>query len=92
VTQAKVSLVLVKADNTLTFRSDSGKTADFQFEKLKLVDYVNLAVLASQLKPDNEVTALAGVYMECLGRVELADKKYAEAGEKSAQKMQAFFE
>ncbi len=92
VTQAKVSLVSVKADNTLTFRADSGKTADFQFEKLKLVDYLNLALLASQLKPDNEVTALAGVYMECLGRVDLADKKYAEAGEKSAQSMQAFFE
>jgi hypothetical protein len=92
VTQAKVSLVSVKADKILTFRSGSGKTADFQFDTLKTVDYANLAILAAQLKPDNDVTALAGVYLECLGRVELADNKYADAGTKSTQQMEAFFE
>jgi len=92
VTQAKVSLVSAKADKTLTFRSDSGKTADLQFDKLKLADYANLAVLAAKLKPDNDVTALAGVYMECLGRTDLADKKYEEAGEKATQGLKAFFE
>jgi hypothetical protein len=92
VTSAKVSLVSVKADKTLTFRSDWGKTADLHFDKLTLVDYANLAYLAAKLKPDNDVTAFAGVYLECLGRADLADKSYAEAGEESTRRMQAFFE
>jgi hypothetical protein len=92
VTQAKVSLVSAKADKTLTFRSDNGKTADLKFDTLKTIDYANLAILASLLKPDNDVTALSGVYLECAGRVEAADKKYVEAGEKATQSLQAYFE
>ena len=93
VTQAKVSLVSVKADSTLTFRSESGKTADFLPEKLKTVDFANLAVLASQFKPEShDASALAGVYLECQGRVDLADKKYAEAGPDVTAKMEAVFE
>lgn len=93
VTQAKVSLVSVKADSTLTFRSESGKTADFLPEKLKTVDFANLAVLVSQLKPEShDASALAGVYLECQGRVDLADKKYAEAGPDVTAKMEAVFE
>ena len=91
-TKAKVSLVSVQADNSLVFRSGSGKTVTIASSDLKPVDFANLAVLAAQLKPDSrDALAVSGVYLECLGRVELADKKYAEAGPESTAKMESFF-
>ena len=91
-TRAKVSLVSVEADNTLTFQSDSGKKVPIAAANLKPVDFANLAVLVEKLKPDSsDAVAVAGVYLESLGRVELADKKYAEAGPESTAKMEKFF-
>lgn len=93
ITKARVSLVSARTDGTLTFRAGNGKTVDLAASKLRSVDFANLAVLLSQLKPQSrDAMALAGVYLETLGRVELADKKYAEAGPESTAKMQAFLE
>jgi hypothetical protein len=91
-TKAKVSLVSVRADNTLTFQSGSGKAVAIPAEKLKTADFANLAILVTKLKPDSsDAVAVAGVYLESLGRVELADKKYEEAGPESTAKMEKFF-
>ncbi len=88
-----VALVSVQADNTLTFRSSSGNTATFSSAELKPVDFVNLSVLITQLKPDStDAVALVGVYLESLGRTALADKQFAKAGPESAAKMNSFFE
>ncbi len=92
-TRASVSLVSVQEDNTLTFRSDTGKTVAIPSANLKPVDFANLAVLVTQLKPDSrDAFALAGAYLESLGRVDVADKKFAEAGPEAAERMKAFFE
>lgn len=92
-TRAKVYLVSVRPDHTLTFGSGPGKTAEIEPAKLMTGDYANLAVLASQLSPDSsDALALAGAYLEVLGRMELAEKKYAEAGAESTAKMDVFFE
>ena len=92
-TRAKVSLISVKNDNTLTFRSDSGRKVPIASAKLKLIDFANLSVLVSKLKPNSkDALALAGVYLECMGRVELADKNFSKAGPESTATMAAFFE
>jgi hypothetical protein len=44
------------------------------------------------LKPESpDAIAVSGVYLESLGRVELADKKYTEAGPESTAKMERYF-
>ena len=91
--RASVPLVSVQSDNTLTFRSKSGKAITLAATDLERVDYANLAVLFTQLKPESrDAQALTGVYLECLGRVGLADEKFAAAGPESTAKMDAFFE
>jgi len=92
-TRAQVSLVSVQNNGTFAFRAGTGQTATFAAKDLTPVDFANLAVLITQLKPDNgDAQALAGVYLECLGRVELADKRYAKAGAESTARMATFFE
>jgi len=92
-TRADVSLVSVQVDHTLTFRSASGKSVPIDPKDLKLIDFTNLAVLLAKLKPDStDARALAGAYLECLGRVALADKYFAKAGPESTAIMDVFFE
>ena len=92
-TRAQVSLVKVEDANSLMFRSGSGKTVAITSTDLKPIDFANLAVLVTQLRPDNrDARALAGVYLESLGRVALADKYFSEAGPASTAKMEPFFE
>ncbi|MBT3294982.1 MAG: hypothetical protein HN919_08535 [Verrucomicrobia bacterium] len=91
-TRAKVSLVSVEDANSLTFSAGSGKSVAIRSTDLKPVDFANLAVLVTQLKPDNrDARALAGVYLESLGRVDLADKYFGDAGPESTSKMESFF-
>ncbi len=91
-TKAKVSLVSVQGDNTLTFASGSGKKVTIAAAELKPVDYAYLALLVTKLKPESrDAIAVAGVYLESVGRVDLADEKYEEAGAESTAKMKKFF-
>jgi len=92
-TRADVSLVSAAADGTLTFRSASGKTAPISASDLKLMDYANLAVLASLLTPHSgDAKAMAAVYLECLGNVDKADRYFTLAGPESRAKLEALFE
>ena len=91
-TKAKVSLVSVQGDNTLTFASGSGKKVTIAAADLKPVDYAYLALLVTKLKPESrDAIAVAGVYLESVGRVDLAYEKYEEAGAESTAKMKKFF-
>jgi len=92
VTRAKVSLVSVNGDGNLTLRASSGKTATIAADDLKPVDFANLAVLVAKLKPESrDACAVAGVYLECIGRVELADEYFSRAGPESTAKLDTFF-
>jgi hypothetical protein len=92
-TRAKVSLVAVAADGTLTFRAATGKQVPMNVSSLKPVDFANLAMLVVKLKPDSgDVKAMAAVYLEGLGNVDLADKYFTQAGPGSRAKLETLFE
>lgn len=93
VTRSRVSLTKVAADGTLTFSAGPGKNADIDWKTLKLTDHVNLAILITKLKPDShDGFALAGVYLERVGRMAEADRFFAKAGPESRKKLVALFE
>jgi len=93
ITRAKVALTAANADGTLTFRASSGKTAPIDMKRLRAADLVNLAILVTELQPENrEAQAMAGVYLESLGRVTAADKFFARAGPEARAKLEEFFE
>ena len=93
-TRARVWLKELERDGKLTFQVVGGsQTADFKWDDLSDADYATLSLLLAHLKADSEdAQAMAGVYMESIGKVSQADKYYAKAGEASAAKLQKLFE
>jgi len=93
-TRARVQLSAAKSDGTLTFQVAGGtKTADFQWNDLADSDYATLSKLVAVSRPEStDAQAMAGVYMEAMGRVQDADKYYARAGEASTKKMEKLFD
>ncbi len=91
--RSKAALIGVPDNTTLTFRSESGRTANVPIDKLKPLDMANLAMLAAKLSPENPtVQALLGVYLEGFGRVAEADARFARAGPEASAKMSTYFE
>lgn len=93
-TRAKVWLKKAASDGKLTFQIVGGtQTADFQWADLAEGDHVTLSLLVAALKPEsNDAQAMAGVYMERLGRIRDADKYFGKAGEESSEKLAKLFD
>jgi hypothetical protein len=93
-TRSRVWLKKAVSDGKLTFQLAGGdQTAAIGWSDLVDSDYVVLALLVASLKPDStDAQAMAGVYMESLGKVEEADNYFEKAGEASSKKLQALFE
>jgi hypothetical protein len=91
--RSKLSLVAVAAEGALTFQAANGKTANFEMGKLNLSDKRNLAVLVAKLKPESgDAMAMVGVYQECLGNVDKAERCYEDAGSASRAKLETLFD
>jgi hypothetical protein len=93
-TSASIWLKSVAADGKLTFQMVRGtKTAEFPWSNLKDSDYVTLAMLVSALKSESgDAHAMAGVYLESIGKVSDADKYFEKAGEASRKKLESLFD
>lgn len=92
-TRAKIWLAKAGSDGTLTFQLiDGDQTAEFKMEELTTGDRVSLSVLvATLLATSKDAQAMAGVYMEAIGRVTDADSYYEKAGKESCQKFEKLF-
>ena len=92
-TKSDVSLVGADKSGKMIFNAGRGRNADVVWDKLKLSDRVNLAVLVTKLRPSSsDAKAMAGLYMERLGRVEVADRYFTQAGPESRKKLEALFD
>jgi hypothetical protein len=92
-TPSKVWLRAADRDGGLTFQIAGGqKTASMNWLKMPPSDRATLALLVAHLKPDSgDAKAMAGIYMETLGKVKEADNYYMQAGDASNNKLQALF-
>ena len=93
-TSRRVYLTAAEADGTLTFEPVEGEgQATVALAKLPGRDQALLAQLVSHLRPEStDAAAMAGVYLEALGRVEEAEKYYGKAGDVSRRKLEKLFE
>jgi hypothetical protein len=93
-TRAKVWLAEAAKDGKLTFQLVGGaRRADFNFEELANGDRATLSLLVAELKSsDNDAHAMAGVYMESMGRFAAADQYFKKAGDASINRMSKLFE
>lgn len=93
-TRARVWLKEMGGDGNLTFQVAGGtQTASFKWDDLSAADYATLSLLLANLKADSsDAQAMAGVYMESIGKMDEADNYYKKAGETSAGKLQKLFD
>lgn len=93
-TRARVWLKEMGSEGNMTFQVVGGtQTADFKWDALSAADYATLSLLLANLKTDSEdAQAMAGVYLESIGKANDAEKYYAKAGSSSAAKLQKLFE
>jgi hypothetical protein len=93
VTRARVSLKKAGSDGTLTFQVVGGtQTADFKWSDIAPVDRATLSQLVAALKPESgDAQAMAGAFMETIGKIKEADDLFTKAGEESRQKMEKLF-
>jgi len=69
------------------------QTADFKWKDLAPTDRATLSQLVAVLNPESgDAQALAGVYMESIGRVKEADELFTKAGEQSRKKLEKLFD
>jgi hypothetical protein len=92
--QSTIWLSKAMRDGTLTFQILAGtRTAEFELQALSPGDHATLAVLMATLKPSSsDVAAMAGVYMERVGRVDDADTYFESAGATSRAKLEKLFD
>ena len=78
----------------LSFQVVGGtQTAALGWDDLKPDDHATLSLLVASLKPDSaDGQAVAGVYMESLGKVEQAEEYYSKAGKDSREKLEKLFD
>lgn len=93
-TQARVWLKRMTQDGTLTLQAvDGERTVDVPWDSLRDADLATLAMLIGTLKPEStDAQALVGMYMELLGRVQEADRRFERAGPESTRKLAQLFE
>jgi len=88
-----VQLTAANPDGLLTFKAKNGQATTLKFNDLPGADHGSLALLVATLKPaSGDAQAMAGVYMESLGRVSEADTYFGKAGEESRKKLEKLFE
>jgi len=93
VTSQSVLLTTANAEGALTFKAQNRQEATLNFNDLTGVDHVTLALLVAKLKPTSgDAQAMAGVYLETLGRVSDADSYFEKAGAESRQKLEKLFD
>jgi len=94
VSRSDVWLSGAPEDEPLVFHLAGGEmTADVRWDALSRRDIVKLAVLVATLKAgSSDAQAVAGVYLESIGRVSESDRYYDKAGEESVKKFEALFE
>ncbi len=93
VTSQRVLLTAANPDGSLTFRAENGQEGTLKFNDLTGVDHGTLALLVAKLKPaSGDAQAMAGVYLESLGRVSNADSYFEKAGAESRQKLEKLFD
>jgi hypothetical protein len=93
-TKSKVVLKSVSADEDLIVQIEGGsQTARMKWRNIAAVDRATLSLLVASLKPDSQdAQAMAGVYMEQIGKLEQSDSYYEKAGETSRKKLEALFQ
>ena len=90
-TAAKVILTGAAADGTLSFTAN-GQKATLAWDRLNAVDRAKLAVFLAKMNPGKpESQALAGAYMEVLGRMLQAQNYYDLAGKDVAAGFDQYF-
>jgi len=94
ITRARILLKRAADDGKLTFQIEGGEqTATFAWTDLTPTDHATLSLLVANLKPDSsDAQAVAGVYLESIGKGNEADKFYEKAGDSSAAKLQRIIE
>ncbi len=92
--RTKVWLEEVDTDLRFHFRAVEGDArATFGWDELNASDHAMLAAVAARFRKDNsESQALAGVYMEAIGDVGMADLYYRKAGPDFAENINKIFE
>jgi hypothetical protein len=93
-TRSRVWLKSATGAGKMTFQVAGGdQTADFDWKDLNAADHATLALLLASMRAESgDVQAMAGVYMESMGKVSEADKYFEKAGEESRKKLEALFE
>jgi len=94
ITSSKVNLLEAKGNGILTFKAiDSGKAVAVSLEDLALEDHALLARLVARLIPDNQAAnALAGIYMESMGKSSIAAFYKQKAGAEVVEKFTAMLD
>jgi hypothetical protein len=92
-TLAKVSLVKAESGGKLTYQVLDGENrAAIEWKDLTASDHAALSRLVAYLRPNSsDAQAMAGVYVESIGRVEEADKYFEKAGKESREKLERLF-
>ncbi len=89
-----VMLEKIESDGSLVFRAlNAEKRGTFAFKDLTPGDRAELSVLLAKLKPaDTEAQAMAGIYLELVGKTTDADGHFEKAGEDFAEVIEGLFE
>jgi Family of unknown function (DUF6288) len=93
-TKVLVWLSKVEADDKLSYQTlDKKQTAVYQWTDLTPGDHAVLSRLVASLRPaSKDCQAMAGTYMECLGRMVEAEFYYEKAGPEAKEKFDKVFE
>jgi hypothetical protein len=93
-TKAKIQLKSINGKEELEFQpAGGGSAAKVRWSDMGPADRATLAMLVAHLKDDSEdAKAMAGVYMENLGKLDQAEEYYTEAGAESRKKFEALFD
>ncbi len=93
-TSRRVWLKSVSSEGVLEFQLVEGsKVAEMEWSSIDHDDRALLALLIAHLRQNSrDAQAMAGIYMETLGKVEQADTYYTEAGDASRQKFESLFD
>ena len=94
ITARKVILVEVEPESKLVLQAVGvDQKAPVNFEDLKLSDRATLSLLVASLRgTSKDAQAMAGVYMELLGKMQDASAFYSKAGTESSKKLASLFD
>ena len=94
ITARKVILVEVEPESKLVLQAVGiDQKAPVNFEDLKLSDRATLSLLVASLRgTSKDAQAMAGVYMELLGKMQDAAAFYSKAGSESSNKLASLFD